>query len=137
MRVQTRPYLQRPNWRAVARALGPAPCPRAILASDGTTADPLKIYLPGVRWTQPAGDSMLIREVDVVGADQGPPAAAGCGPLARALRSTASILYPTGSSVPRQVAPPGARLEARFRVDNWVVARFALRQPLRISAKGL
>jgi mannosyltransferase len=51
--VQTHPYLQRPQWRNVTRELGPASVPRAILAADGTTADPLKIYLPDVAWVQP------------------------------------------------------------------------------------
>ena len=45
--VQTHRYLQRPDWRDVARSLGAGDLPRAILAADGTTADPLKIYLPG------------------------------------------------------------------------------------------
>jgi hypothetical protein len=39
--------------------------------------------------------------------------------------------------VPRQIAPSGTRLEARFRLDNWVIARFALRRPLRISVNRL
>jgi mannosyltransferase len=132
VRVQSRPYLERPDWRAVARALGPATVPRAILASDGTTADPLKIYLPGVKWSEPADHATVIREVDVVGATKALPL--------RPLRLTGpravlegGVLYPSGWSVPRAVAPPGARLEARFRIDNWIVARFALRRPLRIS----
>ncbi len=57
-----------PIGATVARALGPGDLPRAILAADGTTADALKIYLPGVSWTQVPGRRVLIREVDVVGA---------------------------------------------------------------------
>ena len=34
-----------------------------------------------------------------------------------------------GSPVPRAVAAPGTTLVARFRVANWVVARFALTHP--------
>jgi hypothetical protein len=39
--------------------------------------------------------------------------------------------------VPASVSPPGARLVARFRVGNWIVARFALAHPLRVSIKQL
>ena len=46
IQVQTKSYLERPDWRAVAHALGPATVPRAVLAANGTTATPLKIYLP-------------------------------------------------------------------------------------------
>ena len=35
------------------------------------------------------------------------------------------------------LSPPGARLIARFRVDNWIVARFALAHPIRVSIKQL
>jgi hypothetical protein len=78
----------------------------------------------------------VIRELDVVGARKALPL--------RPVRLTGpravlegSVLYPTGPSVPSAVAPPGARLEERFRVANWVVARFALRHPLRISLRRL
>ena len=65
---------QRPNWRGVARAMGPAPHgARAIVAYDGGLAtDPLAIYLPGVAWnanspTFPPSRAVTVREVDVVG----------------------------------------------------------------------
>ena len=134
VRVQSQPYLQRPDWRAVARALGRATVPRAILVSNGTTADPLKIYLPGVRWSEPKGRVTVIREIDIVGADKALPLRAGGGPPRRRGRA---VIYPTGSSVPRSISPAGAHLETRFRVDNWVVGRFVLRRALRISLNGL
>jgi 4-amino-4-deoxy-L-arabinose transferase-like glycosyltransferase len=133
VRVQSRPYLERPNWRAVARALGPATVSRVVLASNGTTADPLKIYLPGVDWTEPPGRVLTIREVDVVGARKGLPLRL-TKPLAVLPKN---FLYPEGWSLPRSVAPPGTRLESRVRVDNWVVARFALTRPLRTSIHRL
>ncbi len=134
--VQSHPYLERPDWRSVARALGPAKAPRAILASDSTNADPLKIYLPGVDWTEPYGSRIWIREVDVVGATR------KLGLLApRGVRPAATLeprLAPRfGPSVPRSAAPRGARLIARFRVHNWVLARFALQRPIRISIDQL
>ena len=132
--VQTHPYLQRPAWRRVARSLEPGMLPRAILAADGTTADALKIYLPGASWTTRLARPTLIREIDVVGATKrlrliGPPQ-----PLRGAVRTGHA---PKGSPVPRSVAAPGTTLVARFRVANWVVARFALTHPRRVSADQL
>ena len=140
--VQTHPYLQRPDWRNVARALGPATVPRAILAADGSTADPLKIYLPGVAWAQPHDRLVVVKEVDVVGAtkrlrlvvDQRRGSATGrLTPGAQAALGD----LPIGSPVPRTASPPGARLLSRFRVNNWIVARFALPRPERLSIDAL
>jgi len=132
VRVQSHPYLQRPDWRAVARALGPATVPRAIFASDGTTANPLKIYLAGVDWTEPPGRRLWIREIDVVGATK------RLTLVPTRLTGPRALLegpyeYQSGPSVPRSVAPAGARLLSRFRVDNWILARFVLRRPIRVS----
>lgn len=132
--VQTHPYLERPAWREVARSLGPGRLPRAILAADGTTADALKIYLPGASWTTRPARPTLIREIDVIGATKrlrliGPPQ-----PLRGAILVGRAH---KGSPVPRSVAAPGTILVARFRVANWVVARFALTHPGRISADQL
>jgi hypothetical protein len=140
--VQTHPYLQRPDWRNVARSLGPATVPRAIFAADGTTADPLKIYLPGVTWAQPHDRSVLIREVDVVGATKRlrlVTATRRGGGVGGSRREAQVSLAepPEGSPVPRSVSPSGARLITRFRVDNWIVARFALRHPERVSIRSL
>jgi mannosyltransferase len=132
--VQTHAFLQRPDWRRVAQALGPASAPRAILAADGTTADPLKIYLPGVDWVQPHRRKQEVAEIDVVGATKRLALSQGTHPLA-----TASLGVPTlrGRPVPRSVAPPGSRLLERFRVKNWVIARFALAHPERVSINRL
>ena len=132
--VQTHPYLQRPAWRDVARSLGPGELPRAILAADGTTADALKIYLPGAGWAQRLARPMLIREIDVVGATK---RLALIGPRQPVPGAVPVGSPPIGSPVPRSVAPRGATLLARFRVANWVVARFMLNRPERISADRL
>jgi hypothetical protein len=168
IRVQSRPWFQRPNWRGVAAALGPATVPRAILAANGTTADPLKIYLPGVHWSEPPGRRWLIREVDVVGAIKRLPLVAGRPTDFRGVRRpiplrdvklpagfaavTGSIASrgagerpthlrgragPIGRPVPTVRAPRGMRLIARFRFHNWVLARFALQRPLRVTSRQL
>jgi mannosyltransferase len=140
--VQTHPYLERPDWRNVARALGPATVPRAILAADGTTADPLKIYLPGVAWSQPHDRLVLVKEVDVVGATKRLRIVAavrhrGATGTSNAAARAGARATAVGSPVPRSVSPPAARLLSRFRVDNWIVARFALARPERINIDGL
>src|SRR6202011_1354310 len=113
VRVQSHPYLQRPNWRAVARALGPAIVARVILASNGTTADPLKIYLPRVPWSEPPAKRLWIREIDVVGATKVLPLLPLRLTGPRAILE-GNVLHPSGWSVPRAVAAPGTRLESRF-----------------------
>ncbi|MBV9471684.1 MAG: glycosyltransferase family 39 protein [Solirubrobacterales bacterium] len=66
--VQTSPALERPNWRGVARAIGPAGAARAIVIVGGNEASPLKLYLPHVSWVQPPRRELQIQEVDLVGA---------------------------------------------------------------------
>ena len=134
LQVQTHPYLQRPDWRNVARALGPAQTTRAIYVADGTTADPLKIYMPHVAWVQPQRRIVRIDEIDVVGATKRLALAVDRTPAATA---TTPPRATRASPVPVSVSPPGARLLARFRVDNWVVARFVLAHPIRVSIKQL
>ncbi|MGH2869705.1 MAG: hypothetical protein ACRDNK_19330, partial [Solirubrobacteraceae bacterium] len=143
--VQTHAFLQRANWRSVARALGPAVRARAVLAANGTTAQPLKIYLPGVNWAQPHARRVLISEVDVVGATKRialvseHPSGAG---------AAAEATHPPGdqrdrsrrrrvAAVPRSVAPPGTQLLSRVRVANFIVARFVLDRPQWVSIAAL
>jgi mannosyltransferase len=136
LRVQTRPYLQRPDWRKVSRALGATAVPRAILAADGTAADPLKIYLPDVNWVQQHSLQVLIREVDVVGATKRIALLPDRPVASRALLEPQPRLR-FGAPLPRTVAPSGTQLVARFRVNNWIVARFALTRPARLSITQL
>jgi mannosyltransferase len=78
--IASSPQYQRPDWRGVAKALGPAgvwnpahPQYRAIVAYDGGLAtDPLAIYLPGIRWsgnspTAPPNQPVNVGQIDVVG----------------------------------------------------------------------
>jgi Dolichyl-phosphate-mannose-protein mannosyltransferase len=143
--VQTHPFLQRANWRNVARALGPALRPRAVLAADGTTAQPLKIYLPGVSWAPPRTRRVLISEVDVVGATKHIALASehpsGGGAAVEATNPPGDRPDPSlrrrGPAVPRTVAPPGALLLSRMRVANFIVARFLLDRPQWVSIDSL
>ena len=123
--VQTHPYLQRADWRRLVPALGPATRPRAILAAGGTTAQPLKLYLPGVSWVQPPQRRIRIWEIDVVGATKHSALRAASG----GATGGAGVRVANAAALPRRVAPPGTRLVARIRVANWVVARFVLDRP--------
>lgn len=139
--VQTHPYLQRANWRAAAGALGPATTPRAVLAAGGTTADALKIYLPGVNWTQPIRQRVSIGEIDVVGTRKRQrvlPASQATDSLVTILGARRPLRVSVKRSpTPRSLAPPGARLLTRHRVKNWIIARFALTRPRRLSIASL
>jgi 4-amino-4-deoxy-L-arabinose transferase-like glycosyltransferase len=114
LRIEDQPDLQRPIWRDVAHALGPAPVTRGVLVAGGATANPLKIYLPNVAWVQPHRHAVLISEVDVVGTRT---------PLPVAPKGSRSTI-----ALPAR-APIGTRPLGRVRVGNFVVARFALPHP--------
>jgi mannosyltransferase len=134
IQVQTHGYFQRPDWRSVARALGPATVPRAIVAANGFTADPLKIYLPRSNWVQPQSQKVLVQEVDIVGDRKQLPL--------RAVRVVLPHQPPMwlrsrGAPTPALVAPPGTRLVDRFVVRNWIIGRFVLDRPGRLSVKQL
>ena len=134
IQVQTKSYLQRPDWRAVAHALGPATVPRAILAANGTTATPLKIYLPHVSWVQNQSQRVPVAEIDVVGDIKRLPLRR----IRIVLPEQQPVWYtPVASPVPRSVDVAGARLVDRFRVANWIVARYVLYRDARLSVKQL
>jgi hypothetical protein len=108
VRVNSDAQLEKPNWRAVAAALGHATGPRAIVAYDGQFATgPLSIYLPAVAWAGPGAAPLptgpvLIRELDIVGA--------------------------AGDTLARRL--PGVVIGARTRtVGGYLVVRLRLRRP--------
>ncbi len=105
VRIDTKARYQRPDWRGVAQALGPATSRRAIVVYDGLATDPLMVYLHGVPWTPPPGP-VGAREVDVVG-------------------------Y-RWQTIPAAL-PPGVRLTVSRRVDGHVVARFSLTDGARLT----
>jgi hypothetical protein len=114
VRIDGDPSLQKANWRGVKAALGPARRPRAIVAYDGIFATaPLSLYLPRVPWSgpdpAPAPSLAAVSEVDVVGSQ--------------------------GDQVDR--APRGLRLLGIRTVDGYVVVRYALAQPWRLSPQQI
>ena len=106
VRIDTDAQYQRPDWRGVAKALGPAAGRRAIVLYDGGLAtDPLMLYLKGVPWTQPSGQ-VPVDEVDVVG------------------YSWQTLGDGLGSRV---------RLIGSKRVNDYLVDRFSLASPWRLT----
>jgi 4-amino-4-deoxy-L-arabinose transferase-like glycosyltransferase len=100
VKVNDSPQYQRHDWRSVARALGAASGPRAIVAYDGSLAtDPLAFYLPGIPWTEPSKGAITVGELDVVGHPW--------QTLGRPL-------------------PAGVRLISTKAVDDFVVDRFSI-----------
>ena len=122
--IQDSDYLQRPDWRDLARAIGPAPQTRAILAAGGSTANPLKIYLPRVNWVQPRTRRLAISEVDIVGTRARLTLAPRGAPSGSAASGVASPML--GAALPALHAPLGTTRLASVRVKGWVIARFAL-----------
>jgi hypothetical protein len=106
IRIATDQHYQRPDWRAVAHALGSASGPRAIVAYDDLATDPLKLYLRRVPWTNPARP-VAVGEVDVVG-------------------------YPLQRVADR--LPEGVRLLSTTRVDDFLVFRFSVARPEPLTA---
>ncbi len=124
VRTQSDQYLQRPAWRQLAHVIGAAPVPRAVLVAGGTTADPLRLYLPRVSWAQPASHWAWIDEIDLVGSRRRQTLLA-TGPTSQAV-ADGRLPPPNGVALPRSKAPRGTSLLARFSYDDWVVARFRL-----------
>jgi hypothetical protein len=103
-RIDGNPGYQRPDWRGVARALGAARGPRAIVAyAGGFAAQPLEVYLQRIPWSwtgQPVASApVTVSELDLIG-----------------------NVY---QSPPKQL-PAGLRLIGRHQVNHYLVVRFAL-----------
>ena len=107
VRIAQNPQYQRPDWRAVASALGTARVPRVIVAYDGGfAAQPLAVYMPGIPWVSQPSEVVSASEVDVVGS--------------------------TWQSTPSRLAP-GIRLLSRSAVNGFLVERFLIRPGWRLS----
>jgi uncharacterized membrane protein len=115
--IARNPVFQRADWRGVARALGRSTEPRVILAAGGQEAFPLKIFVHGVKWTQPPlRTPVVVDQVDVVGSIARQP-----------LRD-----HQRGRAIPIK-APPDAILIGHEWVRNFDVARYELIHPWRFD----
>ncbi len=107
LRVATDPGLQRENWRAVSRALGPSEG-RALAFRPTGGAAAMRVY--GHRLTELPAAGVNVREVDLVGT-LGRPAAARL--------------------------PAGFALVRRARIHEFEVLRFTSPRPLRVAREHL
>jgi uncharacterized membrane protein len=134
--IQNDAFLQRPAWSELARVIGPATVPRAVLAGGGTSSDPLKIYLSDVSWVQPPTRRFLISQVVVVGTRRKLSLITD-GPQSNAVANGRKPRRRVGIALPRSVAPRWARLLSRVSFHEWVVATFALRHPMWVDVNRL
>jgi 4-amino-4-deoxy-L-arabinose transferase-like glycosyltransferase len=119
VRIDGNARYQRADWRGVARALGPAPATRAIVAYDGTFATaPLALYLPHVAWTgsrqvpQTSQAPVSVGEVDVVG----------------------NVYQRVPARLPQGVRVLGSARVGGYRIERFAVAPAWRRPPAEIGA---
>ena len=120
--INTDRVLQRPDWRRVSAALGPAGTPRLIVVKNHAQAVPLRLYQPGLermRGTVP----VAVRELDVVG-NHIPKPMRFCwwGPSCNLRRAP----------LPSR-PPPGFHRFALVRTPIFRVWRLASRHPRRLN----
>jgi hypothetical protein len=122
--MSMRSDLQRPDWRAVASEMGPLTSARAIIA-DASGAEPLRLYLPNVALGA-ASSPTVIREIALVRHIPSVGPNAGC----RRLRCLPAL--------PPAWAAEAVRLSVRHaRIGDYVVARWWLRHPARVTRRRL
>ena len=118
LEVVARPDLQRADWRAAAKVLGPPERPRAVVVHPVYSAPALRVY--GVRLSRfPRRGALGVREIDLVGAVRGrpPPPLAGFRLVERAKRQRLILLrYVSSSTVDvtrRELVQAGYGAKAR------------------------
>jgi mannosyltransferase len=124
--VDTDRGLQRPDWRPVARAIGPAPAGgagRVILIQHYRDLLPLSLSLPGLRFLPRAGAT--VSQLDVVSftsprSDGFCWWGAGCN------------LWPSRMQARYRI--PGFRVVSENRVEQFTVLRMRARHPIAVSA---
>jgi hypothetical protein len=114
---------ERPDWRVVARALGPAPDTRAILIQHYRDLLPLSLYVPGLHFMGGAGAT--VSELDVVSFTS-PPSAGFCW------WGSACNLWPSPAQSSYRVA--GFREVSRRRELQFTVVRLVAPHPVHVTA---
>jgi len=118
--------LQRPDWRVVARALGPAPpagATRLILIQHYRTLLPLSLYLPGLRFLGP-GPAHGVRELDVISISSPQQPLCWWGAACNLIPSRMQARYDI----------PGLRALWRRRVRQFTILRLVAQPPATVSA---
>ena len=117
--------LQRPDWRPVARALGPAPPPagpgRAILIQDYRDLLPLSLYMRHLRDLRRSG--AVVNQLDVVAVGPAPGVFCWWGSACNLIPSSPQASYPMA----------GFRVLWRRHVRQFTILHLASRWPVRLS----
>jgi hypothetical protein len=116
-RVDASAALQRPDWRLVARALGPQVSNRAIVVAGSYRGRPVKTYLPHTGFMSEPPPA--VREIDVIGMRSRREPGCWWG---------AECNLPNASPATRAPAP-GFRLRSRVRIGSFTIMRFSSRAP--------
>ena len=112
--VDSRPELQRDNWRGVAKALGAAPPGgRVLVVSPINGRIPLKLYMPDLI---PVGEGATVQEADAVA-------------VAPRIAGDTRAAPP----VPRPDLPPGFREVARHQGPTYTVVRYRTETPTAVG----
>jgi len=126
--VATESKFQRPDWRVVARALGPAPAggvTRAILVQHYRDLLPLSLYEPGLRFMLRGQAS--VRELDVVAID---------APRVRLCWYGAACNL-SGSRMQSAYPIPGFRELWRRRANQFTIMRLVADKPVLITRRDV
>ncbi len=121
--VATDRNLQRPDWRGVARVLGPSPArgsARVILIQHYRTLLPLSLYLPALKVLhRPAA----VREIDVVSISSPQQPLCWWGAACNLIPSRMQAAYDV----------PGFHELWRRRIDQFTILRLVADRPVRVS----
>jgi hypothetical protein len=117
--------LERPDWRPVARALGPAPAHvgRAILIQRYRTLLPLSLYQPRLRFFP--GRGTLVNELDVISIRSPQHAACWWGAACNLIPSNLQPSY----------ALPGFHVVSKQRILQFTLLRMRSARPVRLTRK--
>jgi 4-amino-4-deoxy-L-arabinose transferase-like glycosyltransferase len=121
--IATRDELQRPDWRAVAGALGKARSDRVVVTDLNVQARPLTLYAPGLRPVYDAGSAVWA----------GDAAAKGRAPVRASEIDyiTPVVLSANAGRVP---PAPGLRLTARRSTAGFLILTYTSPKPVATTA---
>ncbi|HWC86958.1 MAG TPA: glycosyltransferase family 39 protein [Solirubrobacteraceae bacterium] len=116
-------HLERPDWRPVARALGPAPAGagRAILMQHYRTLLPLSLYVPRLRF-MPRGGAR-VAELDVIGIRSPQENACWWGAACNLIPSQVQRSYPV----------PGFRVVGEEHILQFTLLRLRAATPVHVT----
>jgi hypothetical protein len=119
--------LQRPDWRPLARLLGPAPPRhgpgRAFLIERYRFLFPLSLYMPGLRRIEPRVGAR-VNQLDVITISAPEQRLCWWGAACNLLPSSPQLAYPI----------PGFHFAWQRQVRQFTVQHFVSRHPIRIRS---